>query len=256
MDEVVLEAVRIRKSFSEPVLNGVSLTLGRNEVLGVVGPNACGKTTLLRILAGLERADEGEVRRSGRVGVVFQEDRLLPWMTLMENICLGLKYSGIRGESAIDRALRYSERLGLTKSDLSSYPLKVSGGTRRKAAIARALVLEPDVVLMDEPFTGLDFQSTSAIKSRLSELLRDLNASTIIVSHQLEELLAITDRCLIMTPKPSRIAEEVVLRGLNLEERLERVRGVLLRMIEGSYPNSPQPHRFKGAPLSEPRWLP
>ncbi|MEM0042175.1 MAG: ATP-binding cassette domain-containing protein [Candidatus Korarchaeum sp.] len=234
MVEVMLEALDIRKSFSEPVLNGVSLTLGRDEVLGVVGPNACGKTTLLRILAGLERADHGEVRREGKVALVFQEDRLLPWKTLLENICLGLKYSGIRGDAALERALKYSEKLGLNRSDLGSYPLKVSGGTRRKASIARALALEPEIVLMDEPFTGLDFRTTSVIKSTLNELLRELGSSTIIVSHQLEELLAIADRCLIMTPKPSRIAEEAVLRGLSLEDRLERVKSILLRMIGGS----------------------
>ncbi|MDW8036063.1 MAG: ATP-binding cassette domain-containing protein, partial [Candidatus Korarchaeum sp.] len=106
MVEVVLKAFNIRKNFSEPVLNGVSLALERNEILGVVGPNACGKTTLLRILAGLERADDGEVWRGGRASLVFQEDRLLPWMTLMENICLGLKYLGIRGEEALERALK------------------------------------------------------------------------------------------------------------------------------------------------------
>ncbi len=231
MAEIVLEAINIRKSFNETVLNGINLRLESNEILGIVGPNACGKTTLLRILAGLERADDGEVRRRGKVGLVFQEDRLLPWMTLMENVCLGLKYSGARGDAAVERVLRYSDRFGLSLSDLESHPLRVSGGTRRKAAIVRALALEPEVILMDEPFTGLDFQTTSVIRSTLSELLRELNSSTIIVSHQLEELLAIADRCLIMTPRPSKIAEEVVLRGLDLEDRLERVKGILLRMI-------------------------
>ena len=231
MAEIVLEAINIKKSFSEPVLNGISLALQKGEILGLVGPNACGKTTLLRILAGLERADQGEVRREGRMGLVFQEDRLLPWKTLMENICLGLKYSGAKGDSALERALRLSEKLGLSRSDLEAYPLKVSGGTRRKAAIARILALEPEIILMDEPFTGLDFQTTSMMKSALSKLLREMGSSTIIVSHQLEELLAIADRCLIMTPRPSRIAEEVFLKGLKLEERLERVKEILLRMM-------------------------
>lgn len=234
MAEVVLEALNIRKSFSEPVLNGVSLALGRGEILGLVGPNACGKTTLLRILAGLEAPDQGEVKRTGKLGFVFQEDRLLPWMTLMDNIRLGLKYSGVEGSAAAEKIAEYSEKLGLHRSDLEAYPLKVSGGTRRKAAIVRVLVLEPEIILMDEPFTGLDFQTTSTIKLALSKLLREMNSSTIIVSHQLEELLAVADRCLIMTPKPSKIADEVTLRGLKLEERLERVKGILLRMINGS----------------------
>lgn len=231
MAEVVLEALELRKSFGDPVLNGVSLHLERGEILGIVGPNACGKTTLLRILAGLEEADHGEVFRRGRVGLVFQEDRLLPWMTLLENICLGLKYSGIKGREALERARKYSEMLGLTESDLRSYPLKLSGGTRRKAAIVRVMALEPDIILMDEPFTGLDFQTSLTIRSSLAYMLRELSASTVIVSHQLEELLAIVDRCLIMTPKPSKISEEVLLRGLPIEDRLERVRDILLRTI-------------------------
>lgn len=235
MAEVVLEALNIKKSFKELVLNGISFNLERGEILGLVGPNACGKTTLLKILAGLEEADEGEVRRRGRIGLVFQEDRLLPWMSLMDNIRLGLKYSGFDGNAAMEKAIEYSEKLGLSRSDLRAYPLKVSGGTRRKAAIVRVLVLEPEIVLMDEPFTGLDFHTISMMKSGISKLLRDLNSSTLIVSHQLEDLLSIADRCLVMTPKPSRIADEVILRGLKLEERLDRVKDILLKMISPSW---------------------
>ncbi|PNV77386.1 MAG: hypothetical protein C0200_06415 [Thermoproteota archaeon] len=228
MAEVMLEAIGIRKSFSELVLDGISLKLDKGEILGIVGPNACGKTTLLRILAGLDDSYEGEVRRKGSISMVFQEDRLLPWKTLFENICLGLKY---RGRREIREALNYAMRLGLSEEDLRSFPGKVSGGTRRKAAIARALAIEPEVLLMDEPFTGLDFRTMINLRSSLADLLREKGISAVIVSHQLEDLLAITDRCIVMTPKPSRVRAELQMRGMELEDRVNAIKDVLIGMI-------------------------
>ncbi len=234
MARVMLEVSSIYKSFSEPVLVDISLHLDSGEVLGVVGPNGCGKTTLLRIMAGLELPDRGSVRREGKIGIVFQEDRLLPWKTLWENIALGLKYHGMRGEELVRRVKEYSSMVGLADPDLSLHPRKASGGTRRKAALARALVLEPEILLLDEPFTGLDVKARVSLREALKWIWDEYGLSTVIVSHQLEELLPLADRVYVLTPKPARVAEEIDLRGMDLEERLERVKEALLHILSRS----------------------
>lgn len=234
MARVILEVNSISKSFSESILSEISLKLHEGEVIGVVGPNGCGKTTLLRIMAGLERPDRGEVRSEGRVGIVFQEDRLLPWRTLWENIALGLKYRGLRGGELVSKVMEYSEMVGLAQRDLALHPRKASGGTRRKAALARALVLEPDILLLDEPFTGLDVKAIASLREALRRIWDKYCLSTIIVSHQLEELLPLTDRVYVLTPKPARIADEIDLSGMNLERRLDRVKEALHLILIGS----------------------
>ncbi|MDK2371801.1 MAG: ATP-binding cassette domain-containing protein [Candidatus Korarchaeota archaeon] len=234
MARVMLDISSVYKSFSEPVLVDISLNLNGGEVLGVVGPNGCGKTTLLRIMAGLELPDRGSVRREGKVGIVFQEDRLLPWKTLWENVALGLKYHGMRGEELAKRVREYSSMVGLTDSDLSLHPRKASGGTRRKAALVRALVLEPEILLLDEPFTGLDVKARASLREALKWIWDEYGLSTVIVSHQLEELLLLADRVYVLTPKPARVAEEIDLRGMDLERRLERVKEALFHILSRS----------------------
>ena len=231
-----MEARSVSKSFLEPVLREVSVNLREGEVLGIVGPNGCGKTTLLRILAGLEPPDSGSVERRGRVGMVFQEDRLLPWKTLWENIALGLRYRGMRGDELISKVREYSSKVGLTDPDLALHPMRASGGTRRKAALVRALVLEPDILLMDEPFTGLDMSSRESLREVMRRIWEDGGISTIIVSHQLEDLLPLADRVYVLTPRPATVAEEIDMRGMGLEERLDKVRDALLRMLSKRLP--------------------
>ena len=208
----------VRKSYDDVlVLDGVSLHAGEGEIVGVVGPNGAGKTTLLKIIAGIEEADSGRVQVRGSVGYVPQDPLLLPWKKLRGNIELGLVFRGVPREEARRRALEAARLLGIEEY-LDYYPRQVSGGTARKASIARALALDPDVLLLDEPFTGLDLASTEALIKSLEGLARK-GYTMVIVSHQLDELVRLADRVYVLTPRPSRVKWTLDLKGLSGPER-------------------------------------
>ncbi|ASJ02014.1 hypothetical protein A3L09_01410 [Thermococcus profundus] len=188
----------LRKSFGELILSGISLEVKRGEVVGIVGPNGTGKSTLVKIIAGVEKPDSGEVILRGTLAVAYQEDYLLPWKRIRENVCLPLKF---RGRDCSPEEL--AERLGL-KGYLDLYPKEVSGGNRRKAAILRAILMDADVTVLDEPFTGLDTASIEALLALISELKGRGNAF-LIVSHQLDELFRVADRVYVLSGRPALV---------------------------------------------------
>uniref|UniRef100_A0A7J3ZIG1 ATP-binding cassette domain-containing protein n=1 Tax=Fervidicoccus fontis TaxID=683846 RepID=A0A7J3ZIG1_9CREN len=218
----------VTKRFGEePVLDGIGLVVNKEEVVGIVGPNGCGKTTLLRIVAGVERPDSGTVEVGGRLGLVPQDDVLLPWATLASNIGLGLKFRGVRGEELKRRVLEVARLLGI-EEHLHKYPRQVSGGTARKASIARALVLGPDVLLLDEPYTGLDAFSISSLQATLKRLNRERGITMLVVSHQLDELTSIADRIYVLSHKPSRVKAVIDLKSVSEGERLNAIYNALV----------------------------
>mgnify|MGYP001772818264 FL=1 len=213
----------VSKSFGGvKVLDGISLEVREGEVFAIVGPNGVGKTTLLKIIAGVLKPDAGEVRVEGSVGYVPQGDSLLPWRTIWRNIALPLELAGIDGAEARERVRSVAEELGISRY-LDMYPREVSGGTRRKAAIARALVSGPDVLLLDEPYAGLDLSSTRSTNEAISRLARGGKA-IVLVSHQLEEAAEVADRAALIAGRPARIVATVDLAGLGPEARSSRLR--------------------------------
>jgi NitT/TauT family transport system ATP-binding protein len=203
-DAVTVEAVS--KSFGgELVLDKVSLKVPRGRVVGIVGPNECGKTTLVKMIAGLLKPDEGLIRVNGDVGVVFQDNLLLPWKRIRENISLGLMLKGFEKTHISKKVMEAANILGI-QDYLDKYPNKISGGTARKASIARALVMDPDILLLDEPYTGLDLQSIKSLQEAL-EKLKQKKISMIIVSHQIEELLRVSDIIYVFSHKPTHVVK-------------------------------------------------
>ena len=188
-----------------PVLKDLSLTIRPGESLAIVGASGSGKTTLLRILAGLEEADGGEVLIDGRptsgVGreraVIFQEPRLLPWLTVIDNIGFGLETQGLPRETARRTAQRYVDLVGL-KGYETAYPRQLSGGMAQRVGIARALAVKPEILLLDEPLGALDAMTKIGMQQELARIWQEEAVTTVLVTHDLEEAIFLSDRILIL----------------------------------------------------------
>ncbi len=204
----------VHKSFHHlPVLDGITCDVQEGEVISLIGPSGCGKSTLLRLMGNVETPDRGQVeRRFRRVGFVFQEHRLLPWRTALENVTLVLL------DTVPDQNRREAQaRDLLTRVELDGfaayYPAQLSGGMRQRVAIARALAIEPDFLLLDEPFAGLD----SILRMRMIEFLRRLldedDRTAVYVTHDVREALALGDRLVLLSARPAQIRHIFDLRG-------------------------------------------
>jgi len=212
---VTLEVVEVGKDFLIPVIDSVSFVVEAGAFVCLLGPNGCGKTTLLRIVGGLEPPTRGRVllggepvsgsgRHGKKVGVVFQEDRLLPWKTLRENVELVLEPLGVDGtvrRATADRHLRLAGLAGFE----DYHPARVSGGMRQRAAIARALAIEPDLLLMDEPFGALDAQNRRIMQAEVRRIWRETGRTILFVTHAIDEAVAIGTTLIMLSARPSRI---------------------------------------------------
>jgi len=214
---VKLEVSGVGKDYLIPVIDSVSFAAEAGEFVCLLGPNGCGKTTLLRIVGGIEAATRGGVVLDGRpviadqrqqrkVGVVFQEDRLLPWMTLRDNVGLVLTPLGLAAAERAAVADRYLKLAGLAGFE-TYYPARVSGGMRQRAAIARALAIEPDLLLMDEPFGALDAQNRRIMQNEVRRIWRETGRTIVFVTHSIEEAVAIGTTLVMLSARPSRVRE-------------------------------------------------
>jgi len=203
--EMRLVAKGIVKYYKElKVLDGIDLTIGIRESIGLYGPNACGKTTLLKILADIVKPEEGEIVRFGTVSMVFQDDKMIPWMDLVNNVAILLRLKGVNKSKALKEALEKLKQLEIDKYSKMK-PSQLSGGTIRKASIARALTLDPDILLLDEPFTGIDESSRSSIKDLIRSLINDHKISIVLTSHYIDDFKDLVDKILFMSRSPARI---------------------------------------------------
>jgi NitT/TauT family transport system ATP-binding protein len=186
------------------VLGELAFSLRTGEVAALVGPSGCGKTTLLRIIAGLERDFEGEVTlpAHGTLGMVFQEPRLLPWRTVEQNVRLAAPRATNPNIDALFRTL------GLA-AHRDHYPGELSLGLARRVALARAFAVEPDLLLLDEPFVSLDDALAARLREELADLVNSRHVTTLLVTHDVDEAIALADRLLLLSASPARVLAEV-----------------------------------------------
>jgi len=207
----------------------ISLTIESGRFVSIVGPSGCGKSTLLKMVSGLERPSAGSISVSGTpvrgmrrdVGFVFQTDALLPWKTLRDNVGLALRYRGVARAEASRRAQDWLSRVGIGSLG-DRYPHQVSGGQRKRASICATMVYEPELMLMDEPFSALDVQTRDLIETDVLRVWEELgNQSIIFVTHDLEEAIAMSDRVIVLTRGPGRIKADYTIdlpRGRDVRE--------------------------------------
>jgi NitT/TauT family transport system ATP-binding protein len=198
---------------STVAIEGVELRAMPGEFVSIVGPSGCGKSTLLGLISGLTKPSAGTVSVKGEavrsvrqdVGFIFQKDALLPWMTVLDNVALALKYRGVARRERNKRSREWLAMVGLSKF-AEHYPHQLSGGMRKRVAIASTLVYEPSVLLMDEPFSALDVQTRNTMENDLLRLWQDAGHQTVVfVTHDLEEAIGMSDRVIVMSASPGRV---------------------------------------------------
>jgi NitT/TauT family transport system ATP-binding protein len=242
-----LQVSHLGKTFGDlHALQDINLKVDRGEFICVVGPSGCGKTTFLRIVAGLERATVGEVLLDGRAlrgpgtdrGFVFQSDSLLPWRTVFANAIIGREVAGHVGPAERRRTMELLKLVGLEGFE-NYHPRQLSGGMRQRVNLARALAIDPEILLMDEPFAALDAQTREIMQTELVRIWEEGRKTVLFVTHQIDEAVFLSDRVLVFARRPGRLRESVTIdlprpRSLAIKRTPEFVRYVdhIWRLIE------------------------
>jgi NitT/TauT family transport system ATP-binding protein len=197
-------------------LEGVSFGVDEGSFVAICGPSGCGKSTLLRLIHGLQRPDTGEIRvRGERVtgprldrGMVFQDHNLMPWRTVIRNVELGLEALSLPKSQVRERALRWLDTVGLTEF-AGYYPAQLSGGMQQRVGLARALAIDPQMLLMDEPFGALDAQTRVLLQEELERIWEQAAKTVVFITHDIEEALFLADRVLVMSARPGRMIADI-----------------------------------------------
>jgi NitT/TauT family transport system ATP-binding protein len=219
-----LVASDVRAAFPAPTrgdpptvaLDGLSLAVGRGEVVALIGPNGCGKSTFLRVVTGLLAPESGSVSLDAdpihapdpRIGLVFQEPRLLPWRSAADNVAWPLELAGLPRDEIAGRVRELLGLVGL-EGAAALRPVQLSGGMRQRTAIARSMALAPEVLLLDEPFSALDALTRERFNLELLRLQERTATTVVVVTHSIPEAILMADRVVVLTPRPGRVAAEI-----------------------------------------------
>ncbi|OZI63965.1 ABC transporter ATP-binding protein [Bordetella genomosp. 1] len=215
-----LEIRNLSKRFHTPkgtvnVLDDISINAAAGEFVSIIGPSGCGKSTLFNILTGLLEHDSGTIlldgkpqtNLRGRVGYMLQRDLLMPWRTVLDNVLVGLELRGTPRAESVELAREYLHTFGLLPFQ-DSYPKALSGGMRQRAALARTLLPDPDILLLDEPFSALDYQTRLFLEGMLADTVTQKGKTVILVTHDIDEAIALSERIFVLSARPGRLKSE------------------------------------------------
>lgn len=224
-DDILLSLENVSKSFfsskkQTEVLSNISFNIQKNEIIALLGPSGCGKSTLLNILSSLEEQTSGTITLNGKLGYMFQKDALLPWRNIFSNICLGLEIKKKKTNENIEYANELIKKYKLNDF-INNFPNQISGGMKQRVALIRTLVLKPDLLLLDEPFSALDAQTKIAVQNDVYNIIRQEKKSALIVTHDIGEAIALADKIIILSDRPAKVKKIVNIKINNLSP-LER----------------------------------
>jgi len=200
------------------VLENLDLKLEKGEKIAIVGPSGCGKSTILNIISSLTDIDKGEVSINGNVGYMFQNDNLFEWRNIYRNITLGLEIKGKVKKEDREKILKLLDKYGL-KEFKDKHPSELSGGMRQRCALIRTLVLDPDILLLDEPFSALDAQTKLMVNEDIYNIVDEVNKSVIMVTHDIAEAISFSDRVIVLTKRPAQVKKTYEIKFSELEKR-------------------------------------
>lgn len=204
-----LEMKNVSKTFyteigALDVLENITFNLNEGEIIAIVGPSGSGKSTLLNIISKLIEPTEGEIYVDGEIGYMFQRDHLFNWRTVWKNIMLGLEIKKEKNQENIDKTKELLTKYGLIDF-INSYPQELSGGMRQRIALIRTLATNPQVLLLDEPFSALDYQTRINVSEDIFKMIKDSNVSAILVTHDISEAIAMADRVIVLSHRPAKL---------------------------------------------------
>lgn len=187
-------------------IEDISLNINKGEFISIVGPSGCGKSTLLSVLSNLEKKSNGEIllNKNLKIGYMLQKDSLFPWRTILENCLIGLEITNSLNDTTKKRVIRLLETYGL-KEFMNKYPDSLSGGMRQRVALIRTLATNPDILLLDEPFSALDYQTRLALSDDVYKIIKDEGKTAIMVTHDLAEAISMSNRIVVLTKRPSKV---------------------------------------------------